>query len=117
MIKFFTYGTFRQRECRHDILQKFKPEFLKTTTTAPEYKLFNLGSFPGMIENGDKEVIGELYNISEGALSTLDMIEGHPAFFRRKEIKLSDGTCAISYLFPHSTNNYDEIVSSDWTKK
>ena len=116
MIRFFTYGTFRQGECRHDILQSFKPEFIQVITTASEYKLLNLGSFPGMVE-GDKAVVGELYNLPEIALNTLDMIESHPSFFCRKEIKLKDGTCAISYLFQRSINNLHEITSNDWTNK
>jgi gamma-glutamylcyclotransferase (GGCT)/AIG2-like uncharacterized protein YtfP len=116
MIRFFTYGTFRQGECRHDVLQRFKPEFVQVITTAPEYKLFNLGSFPGMIE-GNEAVVGELYNLPEIALHTLDMIESHPSFFCRKEIKLEDGTLAVAYLFQHATSNLCEITSNDWRNK
>ena len=117
MIKFFTYGTFRRGECRNDILTKFGSSFIKQTTTAPEYKLFNLGSFPGMIENGDVSVTGELYYITEAALAMFDMIESHPSFFCRKEINLSDGTTAISYLYPHDVDDFRHIESGDWANR
>ena len=113
MVKFFTYGTFRKGECRHSILQSFKPVFIKTITTAPQYKLFDLGSFPGMAK-GNKVVVGELYELPEEALTVFDGIEGHPVFFKRAEIKLVDGSYAIGYIYPHESN--DEIMSGDWVK-
>lgn len=112
MIKFFTYGTLRKGESRHNILEHFNAEFISSTTTAPEYKLFDLGSFPGMTANGNCAITGEVYNLPEEALITLDMIEGHPDFFYRTEIKLQDGTIAISYLFPYEGSI--EIKSGDW---
>lgn len=115
MIKFFTYGTFRKNECRNHILEGFKPEFIKTITTAPQYKLFNLGSFPGMQENGNMAVVGELYDLPEEALVVFDAIESHPTFFKRTMVELSDGTLAIAYIFPHEC--FNEIESGDWLNK
>jgi gamma-glutamylaminecyclotransferase len=114
MIKFFTYGTFRQGECRHSILQGYTPIFIKTLNTAPEYKLVDLGSFPGM-RRGNISVVGELYEVPDDALSIFDMIEGHPSFFRRQEIKLEDGSVAIAYMFQHDSDN--EIKSGDWKNR
>jgi gamma-glutamylcyclotransferase (GGCT)/AIG2-like uncharacterized protein YtfP len=117
MIRFFTYGTFRQGECRNHILQGFNAEFLGIITTIPEYKLFNLGHCPAMIEGGDKAIVGELYNLPKIALSTLDIIESHPLYFRHQEIKLIDNTYAISYLFQRSTDGFDKIATNDWVNR
>ncbi len=117
MIKFFTYGTFRQNECRHYILQSFKPEFIKQIETVAKYTLINLGSFPGIIEGGNNAIVGELYDITDDIMAVFDMIEGHPSFFCRKEIELVDGTNAAAYVFQHSIENCDIIMSNDWTTR
>jgi len=117
MIKFFTYGTFRRGECRHYILQKFVKEFSGITTTAPKYRLVNLGSFPGILEGGTNHIVGEVYYIEDDALPMLDMIESHPSFFLRTNIELSDGSTAIAYIFPHNVESNKDISSGDWVNK
>lgn len=114
MIRFFTYGTLRRGECRSSILEQFAAEFIELTSTANEYKLVDVGSFPGL-SSGDRAVVGELYYLPEAAFDYLDRIEGHPTFFRRDVVKLCDGSVAVAYMFPHE--GYNEIKSGDWLNK
>jgi gamma-glutamylaminecyclotransferase len=107
----FVYGTLRKEGSRGHVLKTSK--FLGQRKTKPEFFLFDLGSFPAMVKGGKTEVIGELYDISPDVLSQLDMIEGHPGFYRRTKIVLADGTETETYLLPNE-RNYTEITSGDW---
>ena len=113
MSSFFTYGTFMTDECRNFILLDNGGQFIKAATTAPKYKLLNLGSFPGVID-GEAVVVGELYDIPECALEVFDRIEGVPFLFDRKQVELEDGTTAIAYMFQGSADDAAEIKSGNW---
>lgn len=117
MIRFFTYGTFRAGECRHHVLKSFGVIFVQAINTAPEYTLVNVGAFPGMLESGNDSVVGELYDVPEEAIPTFDIIEGHPTFFCRKNVKLADGTSAVSYVFLCPLDRYGKIKTGDWCKQ
>jgi gamma-glutamylaminecyclotransferase len=54
------------------------------------YKMVSLGHFPGVIETGVAEdrnrILGEVYEVTEDVLHTLDLIEGHPSFYNRRKV-------------------------------
>lgn len=114
-MRLFVYGTLRRDECRHSVLGRFNPTFVKEVKTASTYKLLDLGAFPAMV-HGDRAVIGELYDVSDDAIPTFDMIEGVPYLFNRNTIALQDGTNAIAYIFMRDTDA-PEIITGDWKNK
>ena len=72
----FVYGTLMRGDCRHHVIASER--FRGSAKTKPFYRLFHLGSYPGLVKMGDTgaAVEGELYSVSERCLKTLDEIEG-----------------------------------------
>lgn len=74
----------------HSLLRPYLTEIKVATTQGI---LFNLGSFPGM-RKGDNQVKGELMiidnNHQEEVLERLDILEGHPDFYRREKVEVEE---------------------------
>jgi gamma-glutamylcyclotransferase (GGCT)/AIG2-like uncharacterized protein YtfP len=88
MRRIFVYGTLKRGFCRHDALSN--QTFLGIAITKPNYKLFDLGSYPGLVfaEQG-KSIQGELYDVDDDCLRKLDVIEGvSVGLYRRDPIQL-----------------------------
>lgn len=97
-MKFFTYGTLKKGQCRAYLLDKQK--FLGNVVTQPAYTLYNMGSYPGIQEGGATAVKGELWDIEEKLLITLDRVEGVDwGLFKRINIVMSDGQVALAYAY------------------
>ena len=88
----------------HRLIRPFVKD-LKVATTRG--KLFDLGAFPALKE-GEGQVKGELVvidkNHQEEVLARLDLLEGHPDFYRRelinvKEINSGRDHQAWSYIY------------------
>jgi gamma-glutamylaminecyclotransferase len=74
MTHVFVYGTLKRRDCRHHFLAG--SHFCGQAVTARGCRLFDLGSFPGLVEASTGGCIeGELYRVSEATLSRLDVVE------------------------------------------
>lgn len=91
--------------------------FFRDGFTKPEYTLYSLGPFPGMVEHGSVSVRGELFWLSKESLRHLDMMEGHPNFYERTLIQLLDGTFAWTYIYQmgaHGISNPPVVESGYW---
>ncbi len=92
------YGTLKKGEGNaHLIPSSLKREAVET---APGYYLISLGGFPGLQKGGEETVKGELVEVSAPLLATLDRFEGHPNFYRREKLLLSDGREVEAYFYP-----------------
>lgn len=85
MHKIFVYGTLKQGEANH-ILLAGRSMFVSENTIKGE--LFDLGPFPA-VKEGEQNVFGEVYIVSEETLAELDCLEGHPILFERREVSLN----------------------------
>ena len=118
MAKFplFVYGTLRSGHMRNSVLSN--EEHLGKFKTIKKYKMISLRSFPGLLENGNRSIVGELYKVSLNTLFTCDRIEGHPHFYERRFIKLKTGIKAWAYFLPNDKyENFPEVKSGDWLKQ
>ena len=96
----------------HRIIEDAK--FLGEHITDAELTMVSLGGFPGVIENGDTAIIGEVYEVTNEIFSRLDRLEGYPTFYGRKQIKTAYGKAWI-YLLPNSyLNGHSKIASGNW---
>jgi gamma-glutamylcyclotransferase (GGCT)/AIG2-like uncharacterized protein YtfP len=87
----------------------------KPIRTAPKYRLYSLGSFPGLVEGGTTAVLGELYVVDAATLARLDRLEGHPHFYERSWVSLNTGLRVQSYLLrAERVWSEVEVVSGDW---
>lgn len=85
--------------------------------TAPKYRLYSLGGFPGLVEGGSTAVLGELYVVEPATLERLDRLEGHPRFYERKMILLASEIPVASYVLPlERVEGCEEVASGDWRK-
>lgn len=66
----FVYGTLRHGESNHTYLQH--SQLLGQFETKPEYALYDLGAYPGLVE-GHQSVHGEVYLVDEHTLAQLDI--------------------------------------------
>lgn len=76
-------------DCRHSSLKNQR--FLGTAKTTPRYKLYHLGSYPGLADSeaDGREIHGEVFAVSAACLQELDLIEGvDEGLYERKQIQL-----------------------------
>ena len=71
----FVYGSLKRGYKLHYLLKS--QLFVANAVTQPLYRLFDLGSYPGLIEWPEGLAIcGEVYQVSVDCLATLDDVEG-----------------------------------------
>jgi gamma-glutamylcyclotransferase (GGCT)/AIG2-like uncharacterized protein YtfP len=68
--------------------------------------MLDLGPFPAVVEHQDDDIgvgkiYGEVYLVDEDTLYTLDCIEGHPSFYRRRKVD-TPFKKAWTYFLPES---------------
>lgn len=109
----FVYGTLLVGQPNHRYLKE--AQLLREARTLPTYRLYNLGTFPGLVDGGEYAVVGEVYEVDEPTLAALDRLEGHPRFYRRTSIVLEDGTHVETYLLtPEHVEGRPIIASGSW---
>ncbi len=109
----FVYGTLLRGESNAHLLAK--AQYLGCAHTRPGFELVDLGPYPAMTPGGNSSVVGEVYAVDSRTLATLDRLEGHPEYYCRIDIVLSDGTPAQTYVMsPDRVLGYPRIESGDW---
>ena len=111
----FVYGTLRQQESAHDLLEQCV--HAGRASTRPQYTLHNMGPYPAMIDTGSTAVVGELYWIPTHRLRVLDAYEDHPRLYERTTIQLDHPkhADAIAYLMRSAdTRGFPTIPTGDW---
>jgi gamma-glutamylcyclotransferase (GGCT)/AIG2-like uncharacterized protein YtfP len=86
-IRVFVYGSLKKGLGNHRLLEKSK--YLGRCFVEGRYKMLNLGGFPGLVQSGqfaETRIVGEVYQITEDTLRSLDWLEGHPRFYTRHKL-------------------------------
>jgi len=86
--RIFVYGTLKRGYCRAANL--VGQQFLGEAKTLAHYRLFDCGSYPGLVEaeNG-LEILGEVWTVDAACLRQLDLVEAvEEGLYRRGPIKL-----------------------------
>ena len=87
-MKLFVYGTLKRGHSRAGVLEGHR--FLGKAQTRAKYRLYNCGSYPGLVkaENGIA-IEGELWEVADACLAVLDEIEGVSSkLYRRERVEL-----------------------------
>ena len=112
-MRVFIYGTLKKDGCRGHVLDSEK--FIKNINSAPKYTLFSVsGQYPALVESEKAEVEGvavkgELWDVSDKKMLTLDSIEGTPYLYQRQEIELEDGSIATTYVFQRELDGLENV--------
>lgn len=110
----FVYGTLRKGQSNAHYLSSC--ELLGSFETQPEFALYDLGAYPGII-SGKKSVSGEVYMVDDEVLKQLDVLEDIPVEYRRETIQTDFGPAWV-YIYQLSTSqNGSEIISGDWCQR
>jgi gamma-glutamylaminecyclotransferase len=109
----FVYGTLLVGQPNHRYLKG--AQLLREARTLPQFLLYDLGPFPGLVRGGEYAIVGEVHQVDEPTLAMLDRLEGHPRFYRRTSIVLADGTQVETYLLtPEQVAGRPIIASGSW---
>jgi gamma-glutamylaminecyclotransferase len=109
----FVYGSLLKGEPNHR--QLAASTFVRRARTSPSFTLLDLGAVPALVSGGATNVSGEVYEVGGITLAGLDRLEGHPRFYRRSQICLSDGTRVLAFLLNAGGRSpHPAIVSGDW---
>ena len=87
-VRIFVYGSLKKGYALHHLLEDQLR--LADASTVPLYRMFDLGSYPGLIEWPDGTTIfGEVYEVSNTCLQRLDDAEGvADGLYVRRQIQL-----------------------------
>jgi len=86
----FVYGSLKRGYALHWLMKD--AEFSGRAVTRPLYRIFHLGSYPGLVEWPEGlPVEGELYRVNEECLKSLDQAEGvAEGLYARRDIHLQN---------------------------
>jgi len=86
MNKIFVYGTLKSGHHNHDLIGNSKQV---AEMTVLGFKMYQRG-IPYMIrtDNHEDKVLGEVYEVDDRTLKSLDQLEGHPNWYRREDVSV-----------------------------
>lgn len=95
-MKVAVYGSLKKGRGNHRLLED--STYIGATRTAPEWTMYSMYAFPGIVPDGDTPILIEVYDVGEHTFSRLDMLEGYPSFYNRRQIDTEFGEAWIYYL-------------------
>ena len=106
--KVFVYGTLMTGESNH--------HFLENSTCLGKaaiegYDMYNVGGFYPAIIPGNSRIIGELYEVHENDMASIDMLEGEGSLYIRKCEITTGNELAYIYEYAQDTEGLDKIDS------
>lgn len=108
----FVYGTLKKGFGNHRLLENAK-YVGEAETVFPVYTMFDIGSFPGVVQGGETMIKGEVYDVNDEEFANLDRLEGYPSMYTREEIDTTKGK-AWMYLWNYDTNNLGILTTGEW---
>lgn len=115
------YGTLREGQGNwSNILEGVANKL--STEKVYGYKMYNTGYFPAAVEDTDKSIVVELYEVDDNTLRRLDNLEGYSKgneehnMYNKDTVETSMGPASL-YVWNSSINSMEEITSGDWFNK
>lgn len=112
MHKVFVYGSLKRGYGNHHFLEK--SQYVGNHTTQPEFTMLSLGAFPAVTDGGDTAIHGEVYEVTDKTMDSLDMLEGYPSFYNRKKINTIHGPAWMYYQEGELRDRYSVVESGNW---
>lgn len=95
----FVYGTLKRGNRIRGLDSFGNAEFVGSAiTTESVYSLYDLGAFPAVTLGGNNKIQGEVWQVDDKTMTTLDSIEGYPDFYNRAKVATTEGTAWIYYI-------------------
>jgi gamma-glutamylcyclotransferase (GGCT)/AIG2-like uncharacterized protein YtfP len=113
MPQVFVYGTLKRGGRNHAVLAGQR--FVATARTTPNYRLYLLDGYPGMVESGPAgaAIDGEVWTVDAACLERLDELEGTAeGLYRRAPVRLQaphDAAGIETYLYLRGTDGRADL--------
>ena len=125
-MKLFVYGSLMSGMHNSNFfLDSAKGEPLPAYTMSRRYRMYDLGSFPGVIktEHNNTYIKGEVVELD--SLKATDFLEGHPTFYKREIVGVVLDTTKIkeitlnAWMYIYQCHNFEvaelpEVVHGNW---
>jgi len=83
----FVYGTLRKEHSNHHLLKD--AYFYGLGSSESSYAMYLKKGYPYITGSEARyQIVGELYAVDDSTLLALDKFEGHPRYYKRKEISV-----------------------------
>lgn len=121
----FVYGTLKQGGSNHHLLES--SEFVEYSYV-DDMVAINTPGFPYAIDKDGGHLLGELYRVDEATFRRLDMLEGYPRHYERKEVDVfgivnspSTNPPVKAWVYYVDADKYASLVNrygicSEWEK-
>jgi gamma-glutamylcyclotransferase (GGCT)/AIG2-like uncharacterized protein YtfP len=94
--------------------------FLGEARTRPLYALFDLGTYPGLVQRKEsgRAIHGEIYEVAESLIEKLDRIEGAPSLFHLEPIQIENHPGEVfTYFYQQETEGHALCAEDRWMNK
>jgi len=98
----FVYGTLKEGHSNNRLLDDKTVFRVGRASLEAPFLMVDLGAFPGIIKAPEdtppqSRIRGELYHVSQTVFNSLDMLEGHPDFYKRERVDVTrdDGKAQV----------------------
>lgn len=110
----FVYGTLKSGQRNNRLLAGQR--FLRPAVTEPRYRLYDLGPYPGMVEDDETGVAvkGELWEVGADCLGELDDYEEVPDLFIRQRVAVQGRDDRVEAYFYDRTLPFDARSGDEW---
>ena len=112
----FVYGTLKAGHPNSRALEDC--ELLGACYLDGQYRMLDLGWYPAVIQDEavkEQRIFGEVYEVSEDVLYTLDCIEGHPEYYKREKVR-TPWKNAWMYFLPctYKEKGFPTVMDGVW---
>lgn len=112
------YGSLRKGLGNHSVLGN--APLVGTIKTKPEYTMYSLGGFPGVVKGGNTSITLEIYEVKNETIEeNLDWLEGYNEpndpynFYNKEKIDTELGEAYI-YFINDDVKDRQIVDSGDW---
>ena len=106
--KVFVYGTLMNGESNHHFLEN---SICLGKAVIEGYDMYNVGGYYPAIIPGNSRIIGELYEVHENDMPSIDMLEGEGSLYIRKCEITTGNELAYIYEYAQDTEGLEKIDS------
>nr|WP_246438224.1 gamma-glutamylcyclotransferase family protein [Prosthecobacter vanneervenii] len=112
----FVYGTLKRGGSNHSWIEK--QQFVAEARTAPKYRMYDLGGYPGMVrDDNGLSIEGEVWRVDEAGLAHLDVLEDTDGGeYERVKMELAGewtaqwtAQCVEGYIYLRSVEGRPEV--------
>lgn len=113
------YGSLRRGMGNSRLLET--SELLSTETIRDNFRMVDIGSYPGLIESEEEnEIVIEIYEVTPEVYRRIEQLESYPHYYDRRDVHTSLGEVGI-YFLPRNSgwSSSDRLVEKtdgayDW---